>query len=43
MTDVERFKDDSQYYADTKYLSNSNIGRMMEDGHTFKKYPDGEH
>jgi len=43
MTDVERFKDDSQYYADTKYLSNSNIGRMMEDVHTFKKYLDGEY
>lgn len=41
MTDVERFKDDRQYYADTKYLSNSNIGRMMEDVHTFKKYLDG--
>jgi len=43
MTDVEKFKDDSQYYADTKYLSNSNIGRMMEDVHTFKKYLDGEY
>ena len=43
MTDIERFKDDSQYYADTKYLSNSNIGRMMEDVHTFKKYLDGEY
>ena len=43
MTDVERFKDDSQYYSDTKYLSNSNIGRMIEDVHTFKKYLDGEY
>jgi len=43
MTDLERFKDDSAYYSDKKYLSNSNIGRMMEDVHTFKKYLDGEY
>ena len=43
MTDIERFKDDKEYYSDKKYLSNSNIGRMMEDVHTFKRYLDGEH
>lgn len=43
MTDVERFKDDKEYYSDKKYLSNSNIGRMLEDVHTFKKYLDGEY
>lgn len=41
--DAVLFDDDSLYYSDTRYLSNSNMGRMEDDVHIFYQYLRGEY
>lgn len=37
------FEEDANYYSDTHYLSNSNIGRMEDDPHVFYQYLKGNY
>jgi len=39
----EPFIDDNTYYADTDYISNSNLGRMRENIHLFAQYLEGKY